>query len=281
MKVYALVGPTGTGKSYRAPHLAKEHGIECIIDDGLLITQGKIIAGKSAKAELSKIRAAKVAVFYFPEHREEVKRALAELRPEKMLVLGISLPMVEKICERLGLPKPEVIWDIFDLASLDEIQAALVARESGGKHTIPVPLVEVKRTLWGALAEALPVGVWRWFYASREKTVVRPPFSYLGKLVMSENALKTLVFLCLVHTPWVQRVEEIAFHRAGGGLEVELSCVLQNGSSLAQVCRFLQQYLKERIEYLTGVEVKAVHVNVEGVLLPQFGRGTVHSSALS
>lgn len=281
MKVYALVGPTGTGKSYRAPHIAKEHGIGCIIDDGLLITQGKIIAGKSAKAELSKIRAAKVAVFYFPEHREEVKRALAELCPEKILVLGISLPMVEKICERLDLPKPEVTWDIFDLASLDEIQAALVARESGGKHTIPVPLVEVKRTVWGALAEALPVGVWRWFYASREKTVVRPPFSYLGKLVVSENALRTLVFLCLVHTPWVQRVKEIAFHRAGGGLEVELGCVLQNGSSLAQVCRFLQQYLKERIEYLTGVEVKAVHVDVEGILLPQFGRDMAHSSALS
>ncbi|MBC7218146.1 MAG: Asp23/Gls24 family envelope stress response protein [Candidatus Caldatribacterium sp.] len=266
MRVYALVGPTGTGKSYRAPHLAAEHGIECIIDDGLLIVSGKIVAGRSAKAELSKIKAAKVAVFYFPDHREEVQRALRELRPEKILVLGISLPMVEKICERLELPPPEVVWDIFDLAPLDEIQLALVARESEGKHTIPVPLVEVKRNLWGTIADALPVGVWRWFYASREKTVVRPPFSYLGKLVVSENALRTLVFLCLVHTPWVRKVNEITLHRTEKGLEVELSCVLQNGSPVSQVCRFLQQYLKERIEYLTGVELKAVHMDVEEVV---------------
>jgi|UniRef100_A0A7V3YG33 uncharacterized alkaline shock family protein YloU len=270
MKVYALVGPTGTGKSYRAPHLAKEYGIDCIIDDGLLIASGRILAGRSAKAELSKIRAAKVAVFYFQNHREEVKKALRELAPEKILVLGISLPMVEKICERLELPKPEVVWDIFHLAPLDEIQIALAARESQGKHTIPVPLVEVKRNLWSAITDALPVGVWRWFYTSREKTVVRPPFSYLGKLIVSEAALRTLVFLCLVHTPWVQKITAINLHRTERGLEVELSCVLQNGSSVAEVCRFLQQYLRERVEYLTGVELQAVHVDVEGVLFPSW-----------
>lgn len=266
MRVYALVGPTGTGKSYRAPHLAAEHGIDCIIDDGLLITSGKILAGRSAKAELSKIRAAKVAVFYFPDHREEVKKALRELSPNKVLVLGISLPMVEKICERLELPPPEVVWNIFDLVPLDEIQLALVARESEGKHTIPVPLVEVKRNLWGAITDTLPAGVWRWFYASREKTVVRPPFSYLGKLIVSENALRTLVFLCLVHTPWVRKISEIALRQTEKGLEVELSCVLQNGFPVSQVCRFLQKYLQERVEYLTGIELQAVHLNVEGVL---------------
>lgn len=266
MKVYALVGPTGTGKSYRAPHLAAEHGIDCIIDDGLLIASGKILAGRSAKAELSKIRAAKVAVFYFPEHREEVKEAIRRLAPRKILILGISLPMVEKICERLELPAPEVVWDIFDLAPLDEIQLALIARESEGKHTIPVPLVEVKRSLWGTITDALPAGVWRWFYASREKTVVRPPFSYLGKLVVSENALRMLVFLCLVHTPWVRKVNEITIHRTEKGLEVELSCVLQNGFPVSQVCRFLQQYLQERVEYLTGVELRAVHMDVEEVV---------------
>lgn len=277
MKVYALVGPTGTGKSYRAPHLAKEHGIDCIVDDGLLIADGKILAGRSAKAELSKIRAAKVAVFYFPDHREEVRKTLWEIHPEKVLVLGISVPMVEKICERLELPAPEVVWDIFDLAPLDEIQVALVARESEGKHTIPVPLVEVKRNLWGTITDALPVGVWRWFYASREKTVVRPPFSYLGKLVVSENALRALVFLCLVHTPWVQKVNEINLRRTGHGIEVELSCILQGGSSIAQVCRFLQQYLRERVEYLTGVEFRAVHVDVEEVLFPSWQQNQVES----
>ena len=42
MTVYALVGPSGTGKSFRAKLLAQKYGIEVIIDDGLLIQQDKI-----------------------------------------------------------------------------------------------------------------------------------------------------------------------------------------------------------------------------------------------
>ena len=38
MKVYALIGPSGTGKSYHVPHLAQKYKIDCIIDDGLLIS---------------------------------------------------------------------------------------------------------------------------------------------------------------------------------------------------------------------------------------------------
>ena len=38
IKVYAFVGPSGTGKSYRAQMVAGEKNINFIIDDGLLIT---------------------------------------------------------------------------------------------------------------------------------------------------------------------------------------------------------------------------------------------------
>jgi SpoVK/Ycf46/Vps4 family AAA+-type ATPase len=49
MKVYAFVGPSGTGKSYRAQMVASEKGINFIIDDGLLIKDNQVIAGVSAK----------------------------------------------------------------------------------------------------------------------------------------------------------------------------------------------------------------------------------------
>jgi hypothetical protein len=265
MKVYALIGPTGTGKSYRAPHIAQEHGIDCIIDDGLLISRGRIIAGKSSKAELSRIKAAKVAMFYFPSHREEVKKALRELNPEKVLVLGISRSMVEKICERLEIPLPEEVFEIYDLARPEEITMALEARESEGKHTIPVPLVEIKRNLWGGIVDIIPVVVWRWFYSSQEKTVVRPPFSYLGKLVVTENALRSLIAILLSHLPWVEKVETIELRRIDRGMEVELECVFRRGFPVAQFGRLIQGYLRERVEYLTGVEIRTVHVSVSGL----------------
>jgi len=46
MQVYAFVGKTGTGKSYRAQMVASERNINYIIDDGLLIKDNQVIAGE-------------------------------------------------------------------------------------------------------------------------------------------------------------------------------------------------------------------------------------------
>lgn len=54
MRVVGFVGPSGTGKSHRAVWVARERGIDFIIDDGLLIRGAQIIAGKSAKKEKQK-----------------------------------------------------------------------------------------------------------------------------------------------------------------------------------------------------------------------------------
>ena len=42
IKVYAFVGPSGTGKSYRAQMVASEYNIRYIIDDGLLIKDNEV-----------------------------------------------------------------------------------------------------------------------------------------------------------------------------------------------------------------------------------------------
>ncbi len=266
MKVYALVGPTGTGKSYRAPHIAQRYGITCIIDDGLFISLGRIVAGTSAKAELSKIKAAKIAIFYYPDHREKVRAALQSVQPEKLMVLGISRQMVETICQRLELPPPCEVIEIDQVAAPKDIETALFARESEGKHTIPVPLIELKRNTWGNLVDSIPVKVWGWFYSSRDKTVVRPPFSYLGKLTVSENALRSLIFILLSNLPWVDKVNEIVLHKIDSGVSARLICVLRGYPRLPALCRFVQKYLRERVEELSGVELKRIDLEIEGIV---------------
>ena len=56
VKVYALVGRSGTGKSYHSKLVAAKYRIDLIIDDGLLIKGDKIIAGHSAKRDPNFIR---------------------------------------------------------------------------------------------------------------------------------------------------------------------------------------------------------------------------------
>ena len=64
IKVYAFVGPSGTGKSYRAQMVASEKGINFIIDDGLLIKDNEVVAGESAKKAPTKIATVKHALFH-------------------------------------------------------------------------------------------------------------------------------------------------------------------------------------------------------------------------
>ena len=49
MEVYALIGASGTGKSHNAYIVMEQYSIDMMIDDGLLIKDGKKMAGTSAK----------------------------------------------------------------------------------------------------------------------------------------------------------------------------------------------------------------------------------------
>ena len=143
--VFALVGKSGTGKSFRAQLVSKKYGIDIIIDDGLLIKDQSIIAGKSAKKETARLKAIKRALFLDYEHAEDVKAALRMERFKRILLIGTSEKMVRKIAQRLDLPNPHRIINIDDVATQQEIEIAQRSRTHEGKHIIPVPSVEVKR----------------------------------------------------------------------------------------------------------------------------------------
>ena len=71
MEVIAFTGPSGTGKSYRSLIVAKNNGADGIIDDGLLISNGRVIAGTSAKKESTRIASVKHALFIPPKYAAE------------------------------------------------------------------------------------------------------------------------------------------------------------------------------------------------------------------
>ena len=108
VKVYALVGRSGTGKSFRAKLISQKYGLDLIIDDGLLIKNEKILAGQSAKKERHYLSAIKTALFENPAHRRELKKALDAERFKKVLVIGTSEKMVRRITDRL-FTKPQIM----------------------------------------------------------------------------------------------------------------------------------------------------------------------------
>jgi ABC-type oligopeptide transport system ATPase subunit len=184
--VFALVGRSGTGKSYKARAIAQRHNIELIIDDGLIIRNGTIVAGRSAKREKGIISAVRTAVFANPDQLEDARRVLAAERVRRILVIGTSVKMVRRIVGSLGLPAPSRVIPIEQAASREEIARALRVRAEQGKHIIPVPSVEIKRSYPHIFFESMKElitgtrrGLRRRPQDSNlvEKTVVRPPYS--------------------------------------------------------------------------------------------------------
>ena len=104
MKVYGLIGKSGTGKSFQAVNLCKRLKIESIIDDGLFICRNKVVAGISAKRQPTKVGAVKSALFYKEEHMTEVKEAIQRVKPLSILIIGTSDGMVAVSYTQLTLP---------------------------------------------------------------------------------------------------------------------------------------------------------------------------------
>ena len=157
IKVYAFVGPSGTGKSYRAQMVASEKNIRYIIDDGLLIRDHEIVAGISAKKAQTKIETVKHAIFLDEERKIEMCNAIKKYKPESILILGTSDGMVEKIAHNLELPKIEEIIYITDVATKQEMETARRIRQTEGKHVIPVPTFEIKKDFSGYLLDPLQI----------------------------------------------------------------------------------------------------------------------------
>ena len=195
MKVYGLVGKSGTGKSYQSMNVCRDRHIEAIVDDGLFICRNTIQAGHSAKRDQNKVSAIKTAIFQDPETRRQVAGKIKEVKPKSILVLGTSEEMIERICSRLELPKVSEMIHIEDVASQDAITTALRQRQEQGKHVIPVPTFEIKPQFSGYFMAPLRIlrGKNDRQGAMQERSVVRPTYSYLGEFTISDKTVLQLI----------------------------------------------------------------------------------------
>ncbi len=87
IKVFAFVGASGTGKSHRAQMVAKNNGIEYIIDDAILIHNNKVVAGTSAKRASTKVESVRRALFSVNSQSEEMIEAIKQKKPKSILIL--------------------------------------------------------------------------------------------------------------------------------------------------------------------------------------------------
>ena len=274
IKVYAFVGPSGTGKSYRAQMVASEKNINFIIDDGLLIKDNEVIAGESAKKAPTKIETVKHALFYKDEEKEEIIKALKKYKPESILILGTSDGMVEKIAANLGLPEISEITYISDVATQEEMETARRIRVTEGKHVIPVPTFEIKKDFSGYLLDPLQIfktkGKGQQPYIS-EKSIIRPTFSYMGNFTITDTVFRQILEYLASKTPGIYKIQKIRVDNFGEGAKLYMEVTVVYGFNLIDGIKQFKIKAKKEIEKLTAMNVEEFEVVVKNVYVPQRG----------
>lgn len=271
MEVIGFYGPPGTGKSDRALVIAYENKASCIIDDGILIYHSRIVAGKSAKREESRLKAVRRAIFWDKEQRDEVKAALLKINPKRVLILGTSDRMVVTIAKALELPMPVKYIRIEDVARPEDMLKANEARNKEGKHVIPVPTMELKPYFKGYMVDPLrflrsrkkePKRFSEW----NERSVVRPVFSYYGKLTFSDKVIEDLVNYAAggLKRIKIRHVRSKKSESQVNGLILYLDVTVRTGTpqDIKNVIHTMRDRIQREIEYTTGMSLETIKINL-------------------
>ena len=181
--------------------------------------------------------------------------------------------MVHKIAETLKLPSIQLIIRIEDIASRAEIELAQFHRLKEGKHIIPVPTIELKPHFSGYLIDPLQSLFKRSRVRRRklgEKSIVRPVFSYYGKLIIDDWVITAIVERIVKAREFVQSVRHVVVeHIFNGdedrGLQISCDVVLSYGNHIPTLVTQTQASVREAVEYTTGMIVHAININVKAL----------------
>ena len=267
MKVYALVGKSGTGKSYQTTNLCKTRGIESIIDDGLFVYNNNVQAGASAKRQDTKIGAIKTALFMDEKQRASVAKAIKRCKPESILVLGTSEDMADRIRKAIELPPIDEFIQIDDITTESERKIAYKQRMVEGKHVVPVPTFQLKRQFSGYFVNPLRVFKDRSFgagsYKTQERSVVRPTYSYLGEFIISDRVITDIVDHVAAGTDGVDEIYRVISEKHQDELLVMITARFSCDVNAVLAGRALQKQCKMSIEQMTAFNIGSINVEVK------------------
>ncbi|WP_107839767.1 hypothetical protein [Metasolibacillus meyeri] len=265
MEIYSLSGPSGTGKSTSALHFAYAKGIEGIIDDGLLIINGRKQAGISAKFEKNTITAVRRAIFEEAIHRKEVQAAIKNAELSSILIIGTSDKMTKKIAEQLELGPITHFYQVQNIRSAREIQIARFIRQTKGQHVMPVPYEQVEQNFFKRLVRKgrdifvgnrVKVG---------ETTIVQPDFHH-ETVTIHKQVYRDVLLHVIERNPIVAQVEKLQFNVATIP-KISATVIVQASihDDIAGGLRGLQQEITEAFQQTFELQPEWIHLAVKGL----------------
>lgn len=267
MQVYAFVGKTGTGKSYNALHVAHKYDIKYIIDDAILIKNNKVICGKSAKTENTKIASVKSAIFLDKDKKNEMMNAIRIEKPEKLLILGTSDEMLETIVKNLELGEIYKKIYIQDISTAENIDIARKSRIEEGKHVVPVPTFEIKEQFSGYFLD--PVRIFNSFIKNdeinTEKTIIRPTYSYLGNYYIAEKVINEIIEHAASKIDGITKIYKVLSTKYIDGIKIDIDIEIKYGVKIPSISNRLRNIIIREVDRATGINIFSININIKGI----------------
>lgn len=270
MQIYAFVGKTGTGKSYNAQQVAKQNDISYIIDDAILIKDTKVIAGRSAKTEKSKIASVKAAIFLDDARANEMKEAIKNEKVDKILILGTSDEMVEKIANNLSLGEIYKTIYIEDVTTEAQREIAQKSRNIEGKHVVPVPTLEIKKQFSGYFMDSLKNLSFKNKDNQKEleiteKTIIRPTYSYLGKYSISDTAISSIVNFVVSKVEGVSKIYKVNIVKFNDGMKLDIDIEVKYGFRIPNVASQIKNAVIYAIDNAAGINIFGINIKIKSI----------------
>ena len=273
MEILSFTGKSGTGKSYQASRVCIEKNIDAIIDDGLFIHKGKVVAGQSAKKAPTKAAAMRTAMFNYESHCNEVKAAIVRSKPKRLMIIGTSDKMVDYITDALGLHRPDERLYITDFTTEEEREIARHSRYDEGNHVIPAPMGELKIDFSGYFMNPLKfikdfvsdTAGGKEYVDERDITVVRPQYSYFGRYSISSAAIKDIISIVSENHEHALSVLRSFQHGGDNRLVIDIGILALKDKYIIEECKEFQEEIYKAIEDTTSFNVSGINIMIDDI----------------
>jgi uncharacterized alkaline shock family protein YloU len=99
-----------------------------------------------------------------------------------------------------------------------------------------------------------------------DRSVVRPSFSYMGNYSVSARAISDIAAITGESVEGVGAVLKVSSERDETGVAVNAAVSMSYGVNITDAAEILQRRVAEQIERMTAFNIKAVNVEIKGLM---------------
>ena len=234
----------------------------------MLIKNNKILAGKSAKKDANFLQAVKTAVFNSDEHRDQVLNAIEKQKLKKIMIIGTSEKMIDKIIFRLNLPPVFKLLLIEDVVPREEIDKALRNRYTEGKHVIPVPTMEITRSYPQIVYDSIKVLIRPRHHFQKnkvfEKTIVLPEFYRPAVEKISDSVMMQKISQIIYNYDKIIKAKSVtALTQDNHSYDIEILLKIPIKHYMSFSMTELKTIIKNNLEAYNQIIVKSIGLEIE------------------